>query len=309
MSMPGAADGKILHGQFAAGTRQHDRRRRRRRGGLADVAQARDALPRGDELLPAAERDFDRRQRASHHDRRRDHDAARGLVGHDEIGADTQHSRLQDVAQHFRAGAEIGVDVGRADIFLQIALVGLRPAGRQSIGHAKRANDLRIALRRVRQHLPLRVHLHRRLGRAARHPFGQHRHGNDRRGAEQRHEADQGVEQKQPDQKDRNPRHIEERRRPHARHEGAHLIEIAQRLLHQHRLHPAQRQGGERRMDRSLQRAVEQRGDPAEHPRAHRIEISLHDVGDQHHQRQAEQGREVTARNHAVVDLQHIDRA
>jgi hypothetical protein len=62
-------------------------------------------------------------------------------------------------------------------------------------------------------------------------------------------------------------------------------------------------------MNRSLQRAVEQRGDPREHPRAHRIEISLHDIGDQHHQRQAEQRREVAARNHAVVDLQHIDRA
>jgi hypothetical protein len=150
--------------------------------------------PRGDQLLPAAERDFDRSQRATHQNRRRDHDAARGLVGHDEIGADTQHSRLQDVAQHLRAGAEIGIYVGRADIFLQVPLVGLRPASRQPIRHAKRPNDLRIALRRVRQHLPLCVHVHRRLGRTARDPFGQHRHGNDRRGAEQRHEADQGME-------------------------------------------------------------------------------------------------------------------
>ena len=59
-------------------------------------------------------------------------------------------------------------------------------------------------------------------------------------------------------------------------------------------------------MNRCLQAGIEQRCDPAQHPRPHRIEISLHQVGEQHHQGQAEQGREVTARNHPVVHLQHI---
>ena len=169
--------------------------------------------------------------------------------------------------------------------------------------------DLGIALRRIRQHLPLRARIHRRLGRAARHPFGQQRHGDDRHGAEQRGRCRSGMEQKQPDQKDRNPGHVEERRRPHARHEGADLVEIAQRLLHQHRLHAAKRQRGERSMDRFLQADVEQGGDPAQHPRAQRLEISLHQIGEQHHQRQAEQGCDIAARNHAVIDLQHIERA
>ena len=117
------------------------------------------------------------------------------------------------------------------------------------------------------------------------------------------------MKQKQCDQEYRDPRHIQERGRSHARHETAHLVEVAQRLLHQHRLDAAKRQGGERGVDRSLQGAVEQRCDPAQHPRPHRVEIALHQIGEQHHQRQAEQGRDVAARNHAVVDLQHIERA
>ena len=132
-------DREILHGQFAAGARQLDRRRRWRRGRLADVAQTREALAGGGQLLPGAERDFDGRERAPHQDRGRDHDAARRLVGDDEIGAHAQHSRLQDVAQHLRARAEIGIDVGGADVFLQVPLVGLRPARRQAIRHAERA--------------------------------------------------------------------------------------------------------------------------------------------------------------------------
>ena len=47
------------------------------------------------------------------------------LVGDDEISAHAQHAGLQDVAQHLGARTEIGINVGRADIFLQIALVGL----------------------------------------------------------------------------------------------------------------------------------------------------------------------------------------
>ena len=190
----GCSHREILHGQFAAGARQLDRRRRRLRGRLADVAQAREALAGGGQLLPGAERDFDGCERAPHQDRGRDHDAARRLVGDDEIGAHAQHSRLQDVTQHLRARAEIGIDVGRADVFLQVPFVGLRPARGQPIRHAEGAHDFRVALRRIRQHLALRVQVHRRLGRAARDPLGHQCHGNDRRGAQQRREADHRVE-------------------------------------------------------------------------------------------------------------------
>jgi hypothetical protein len=162
---------------------------------LADVAQPRDALARGDELLPAPERDLDRCQRAAHHDRRGDHDAARCMVRDHEIGADAQHPRLQHVTQHLRTRPQIGLHVGGADIFAQIAFIDLGPAHAEPLGHAERANDLGIALRRVREHLPLRAGVHRGPGGAARQAFVQKRHRHDRNRAEQRDKADQRMKQ------------------------------------------------------------------------------------------------------------------
>jgi len=174
---------------------------------------------------------------------------------------------------------------------------------------AQRANDLGVALHRVREHLSLRAAVHRSAGGAARHPFGQHRHGHDRKHPEQRHHADRRVKQEQRDQEDRYPGHVEEGRRSHARHEDAHLVEVPQRLLHLHRLDAAQRQRHKRSLDRILQAGIEQGRDPAQHARPQRVEIPLHQIGEQHHQRQAEQRRDVAAWNHPVVDLQHIKRA
>ena len=89
-SMPGAADGEILTESSRHGRGSATGGARRCRRHLADLAQPLDALPRGDQLLPGAQRDFDRRQRATHHDRGGDHHAARRLVDHDEIGADAR---------------------------------------------------------------------------------------------------------------------------------------------------------------------------------------------------------------------------
>ena len=62
-------------------------------------------------------------------------------------------------------------------------------------------------------------------------------------------------------------------------------------------------------MDGSLQARVESGCYPAQHPRAQRVEIALHQVCEQHHKRKAEQGCYVAARNDAIVNLQHIKRA
>ncbi len=106
-----------------------------------------------------------------------------------------------------------------------------------------------------------------------------------------------------------NPRHVQKCRRPHPRHEGADLVEIAQRLLHQHRLDAAQRQRRKRGVNGILQAGVEQRRDAAQHARPQGVEIALHQIGQQHHQRKAQQGRDAAARNHPVVNLQHVERA
>ena len=189
---------------------------------------------------------------------------------------------MQHIAQHLCARSQIGRHVGGADIFLQVTLVGPRPARGEAIRHAERPDHLGIAQRRVRQHLPLRAQVHRGLGRAARQAFGQQCHRDDRDGAEQRGDADRRMKQKQGNEENRNPRHIQKRRRPHAGHEAAHLVEIAQGLLHQHRLDAAQRQRGERGVDVLLHAGIEQRCHPAQHACAQRVEIALQQVSQQH---------------------------
>ena len=92
------------------------------------------------------------------------------------------------------------------------------------------------------------------------------------------------MKQKQGNEKDRYPGHVQKCRRPHARHEGSDLIEIAQRLLHQHRLDAAKRQRRKRGMDRFLQADIKQGRHPAQHARAQRVEIALHQISEQHHQ-------------------------
>ena len=142
------SDGEPLYRKLAARARKHHRRRRGCRGDLADLTQARDALARGHKLLPGAKRYLDRRQRAAHHDRGCDHDAARGSICHHEIGADAQHAGLQYIAQYLRARSQIGIYVGGADILAQIALIGPRPARCESIRHAERPDYFGIALGR-----------------------------------------------------------------------------------------------------------------------------------------------------------------
>ena len=179
----------------------------------------------------------------------------------------------------------------------------------KALHHAQRANDFGVALHRIREHLPLRAAVRRSAGGAARHSFGQYRHGHDCKYPEQRRQADCRVKQEQRDQEDRNPGHVEEGGRSHARHEGANLIEVPQRLLHLHRLDAAQRQRRKRGLYRILQAGIEQGRDPAQHARPQRVQIALHQIGKQHHQRQAEQRCDVAAGNDPVIDLQHIKRA
>ena len=136
---------------------------------------------------------------------------------------------------------------------------------------------------------------------------GQNCHPHDSEHATNGRHADRGMKQKQPDDEDGNPRHIQKCGRPHARQERAYLVKITQRLLHHQGLYTPQRQRGQRNVDRLLQAGIEQRSDAGQHAAAKRIEITLQEISHQHHQRQADQRRNVAARDHPVVDLQHVD--
>src|SRR5580700_1446664 len=117
------------------------------------------------------------------------------------------------------------------------------------------------------------------------------------------------MKQKQSNQEDWNPWHVQECRRSHARQEGANLFEIARRLLHGRRFHAAKRQRYERIVDRLLKADIEKRRNATQHTSPQRVEISLNQIGKQHHQRETEQCCEIPARNDAIVNLEHVERA
>ena len=117
------------------------------------------------------------------------------------------------------------------------------------------------------------------------------------------------MEEKQRNQEEWNPRHVEERCRASTRQERAHLVEIAQRLLGENWFCPSQRQGDEREVNLGLQFNVEQGGNPRQHTAAECVEITLQQVSYHHYRREPEQRCNVAARDHAIVNLQHVERA
>ena len=72
---------------------------------------------------------------------------------------------------------------------------------------------------------------------------------------------------------------------------------------------PRRRQGDEREVNLRLQFDVEQGADPRQHTAAERVEITLQQISDHHYRREPEQRCNVTARDYAIVNLQHVKRA
>ena len=109
--VPGTTDAEVLDYQAAIWPLQDDRRRHGQRRDFEDGAQAVHPLSCRDELLPVRQRDFNRCQRAAHHDRRGDHDAPGSLLHHDQVGSNPEHRRLQGEAQDLCRGTQIHMHV------------------------------------------------------------------------------------------------------------------------------------------------------------------------------------------------------
>ena len=205
-------------------------RRLVRRQRFQQPVEAVPALPRGDKTLPVRDRQIDRRQRPRTQDRARDDDAGGGFLVDHEIGADREHRRLQHHAHDLGDGAETAGDVAGALIARQIFFVGLAPALGQSARHAHRDQHLGVAPAGGGQIVATRREPHGLARRLARHEFGDdgERDQDDR--ADQRGQADHGMEGEADRQIERQPRQVEERARSHAGEERADVVEIAQRL-------------------------------------------------------------------------------
>ena len=75
-----------------------------------DMLEAMIALARRREPFPVRHRDLDGRQRARHHDRGRDHRAARHLALDHQVGGEAENAGLQHHAEHLGEGAIPEVD-------------------------------------------------------------------------------------------------------------------------------------------------------------------------------------------------------
>ena len=285
------------------------RLRTRRRHLPQKLVEAMPALARGDEAFPVRDGEIDRRQRPRAEDRARDDDAGGGFLVDHQIGTDREHRRLQHHAQDLGDGAETTGDVAGALIACQVDFVGLAPAPGQASGHAHRDQHFGVAPAGGGQIVAPRRQRHRIAGRLARQEFGDQgqRHQDD--GADQGGDADQPVERETDREIERQPRQIEERARPHAAEERPHIVEIAQRLQalvapadHQRQPHHGFEHAG---VDGFVQRGP----DAPENASADQVESALRDVEAAGKDHEADQGRHAAARQHAVVDLQHENRA
>ena len=108
---------------------------------------------------------------------------------------------------------------------------------------------------------------------------------------------------------ERQPRQIEERARSHAAEERADVVEVAQRLQALIAVADHQRQAHDGFEHAGVDGFIERGADAAEDPSADQVEAALGDVQAAGENDQADQGRHAAARKHAVVDLQHEDRA
>ena len=276
---------------------------------LQQAVEAMPALPCGDETLPVRDREIDRRQRARGQDRARDDDAGGRLLVDHEIGADAEHRGLQHHPHHLGHGAEAAGDVARVLVAGEIFFVGFVPALVEPARHAHRDQHLGIAAACGGEIVAPRGQGHRLARRLARHVFGDQRQPHQEDGADQRGDADHDVEGEADREIERQPWQVEEGARPHAAEERTDIVEIAQRLQPFAASAAHQRQSHHDVEHARVQGLVERGADAAEDAAAQQIEEALRHVEAGGDHDEADQRRHAAARQHAVIDLEHEDRA
>ena len=225
------------------------------------------------------------------------------------ISAGREHGRLQHHAQDFCDRPQAAGNVAGALIARQIGLIGLAPAPGQASGHAHRDQHLGVAPAGGGQIVAPRGQRHRLLCRRARQELGDQRQRHQNDGADQSRDAEQPVKRKADREIERQPWQIEERARPHAAEKRPDIVEVAQRLQALVARAYQQRQPHHGFEHAGVEGFVERGSNAAENATADQVEAALGDVEAAGENHQADQGRHAAARQHAVVDLQHEDRA
>ena len=117
------------------------------------------------------------------------------------------------------------------------------------------------------------------------------------------------MKQKTDEDVERHPRQIEQRDRPGARQEAAHLVDVAQRQQSVTTAAGRQCNSPDHRVDARAQALAERAPDAHQHATAQQVEAALEGIQDRHHDAEADQRRDAAAGQHPIVDLQHVERA
>jgi hypothetical protein len=131
----------------------------------------------------------------------------------------------------------------------------------------------------------------------------------EQQSARDREIAEQRMQEKHDAEIDRHPWQIEKGGRPHARKEAADLVEIADRLQPISDRPSLERKKVQGLEDLFAHLVIDAHADPAHNPDAEEVEEAVGDVEAGHEQGQADEGRDAVRGQHAVVDLQHVERA
>ena len=258
---------------------------------------------------PVRDGGFDRRERATHHDRSSDHGAGGQFQPDHKIGAKAEHQRLQQEPQHLRNAAERAGDIAQAYGGADIAVVNPVPTLSQRPAHPHRYDGLAIAALGVHHDRACPGVLRRDTRRGTAEPFGQQGHREQRDGARCRRHAKPGVNEETDVEEDWNPGHVDDRDRSCSGQEGADLIEVADRLRSFARVPGGNGDAQRCAMHGQGEALVEQHRRPDDHAGTNQIENALERVGADQEDREGHQGGNAAAAQDPVVDLQHVERA
>ncbi len=151
--------------------------------------------------------------------------------------------------------------------------------------------------------------LRERARRLAARTLGEDGHGDQHQSAGKRQHPEPGMDQEAEEQEHRHPRQVDDRDRAGAGEEGADLVEVAQRLVRVARIARHDREPHHRAVHGGAEALVEHRGRAHHDARADQVEDALERIGADQEHGERDQGRDAAARQHAVVDLQHVERA
>ena len=187
--------------------------------------------------------------------------------------------------------------------------IEIAPALPDAPDHAHGGDRFGVAPARLHQRVARRRELGGGAGRPPRLQFGEHRERDQNDRAGERGQSEIGMKHEADDQVDRHPRQIEQRHRADAGQKAAHRVEVANRLRAFGPAAGFQRQPHDGVIDAHAHRLVEAVADAHQDAAADRFDGALRriEAGDQDHQR--DQRRHAAARQHAIVDFQHEQRA